>query len=124
MNLSLEDAALFFKLMWALQFYVNRRFNLVPNIPSVERYAKLPQEDKLKVREALYAQPELFDTFINENPANLTEAELQIVASWKNFVAGDFYILKFLKRHTIFLPAKGELFHLQTFDQTLQRLGA
>jgi hypothetical protein len=94
--------------MWAVQFYVNGRLKLVPNIPSAEAYKTRSQEEKMKVREALYQHSELLDDFISENPANLTPAELEIVSSWKQFIAGEFYILKFLKRHTIFLPAKGE----------------
>jgi hypothetical protein len=108
MNLSSEDAALFFKLMWAVQFYVNSRLKLVEQVASAEVYKTLPQEEKMKVREALYQHSELLDDFIAANPANLTPAELEIVHNWKQFVAGDFYIMKFLKKHAIFLPAKGE----------------
>jgi hypothetical protein len=108
MNLSQEDAGLFFKLMWELQFYVNNRLNLIPQIKSTEAYIKLSQEDKFKVREALYQHINLIDDFVRENPAKLPPEELDLVRSWKQFVVGDFYILKFLKRYTIFLPAKDE----------------
>lgn len=108
MNLSREDADLFFKLMWAVQFYVNDHLKLIPDVPSVEVYKTLPQEKKVTVREALYQHIDLLDSFIAENPANLTPAELAIVSGWKGFVAGDFYILKFLKRYTIFVSAKSE----------------
>jgi hypothetical protein len=108
MILAQEDAALFFKLMWAVQFYVNSRLKLVPQVASVEVYQQLSQEDKLKVRTALYQHIDLLDSFIAENPANLTPAELEIVHGWKQFIAEDFYILKFLKRHTIFLTAKSK----------------
>lgn len=107
MNLSREDADLFFKLMWAVQFYVNERLKVAPQVPSREKYKTLPQEQKMKVRKALYEHIDLLDAFIAENPARLSPEELEIVAGWKQFVAGDFYIFKFLKRHTIFMPAKG-----------------
>jgi hypothetical protein len=112
MNLSREDADLFFKLMWAVQFYINGRLKLVPNIPSADVYKTRPQEEKMKVREALYQHPEMLDDFIAENPAKLSPPELEIVSSWKRFVAGEFYILKFLKRHAIFVPAKGRSTHV------------
>lgn len=108
MNLSREDADLFFKLMWAAQFYINDHLKLIPEAPSVEVYKTLPQEKKVTVREALYQHIDLLDSFIAENPANLTPAELAIVSGWKGFVADDFYILKFLKRYTIFVSAKNE----------------
>lgn len=108
MNLSREDADLFFKLMWAVQFYVNERLKLVPLVVARDTYKTLPQEQKMKVRKALYEHIDLLDAFIAENPAKLSPEELEIVAGWKQFMAGDFYIFKFLKRHTIFVPAKGD----------------
>lgn len=108
MNLSCEDADLFFKLMWAVQFYVNERLKVVPPVATRDKYKTLAQEQKMKVRKALYEHIDLLDAFIAENPAKLSPEELEIVAGWKQFMAGDFYIFKFLKRHTIFVPAKGD----------------
>ena len=105
MNLSPKDAHLFFKLMWETQFYINNQFDIVPNVKSAEAYSKLSQEQKVQVRQALYDNIHLLDTFVAENPAGLTGDELNIVQSWKRFVAGKFYILKFLKKHTIFVAA-------------------
>jgi hypothetical protein len=50
MKLSHEDADLFFRLMWKLQFYVNRRLNILSGIESAEVYRTLETNDKLKVR--------------------------------------------------------------------------
>jgi hypothetical protein len=36
MKLSTEDADLFYKLMWRLQFYVNRQRQILPNVASLE----------------------------------------------------------------------------------------
>lgn len=36
MNLSQEDADLFFKLMWDLQFYVNQQRQILTNVKSIE----------------------------------------------------------------------------------------
>jgi hypothetical protein len=49
--------------MWAVQFYVNNRLKLVPKVASVEVYQQLSQEDKLKVRTALYQHIDLLDSF-------------------------------------------------------------
>jgi len=38
MLLSQADAALFFRLMWGLQFYVSQQRQLLPNINSLEEY--------------------------------------------------------------------------------------
>lgn len=105
MNVSHEEANQFFKLMWALQFYVNRQLKLVSGVKSAKEYAKLACEEKLKARDALWAHPELLEAFLVKNPASLSPAEIHIVAGWKQYIAGKFYILRFLKRYAIFLSA-------------------
>jgi len=44
------------------------------------------------VRDALYENPQLIDAFAAENPFGFSDEELDIVRSWKHFVAGDFFI--------------------------------
>jgi hypothetical protein len=105
MNLPREDAELFFRLMWALQHYVNTQLNLVPNVESPEAYKRLDNQEKLKEREALYADPHLLERFVSANPSHLSPDELNIAQGWKRFVAGEFYIFRFLKRYTVFIAA-------------------
>ncbi|MGQ9873268.1 hypothetical protein [Leptodesmis sp.] len=38
MKLSEEDAALFYELMWALQFYLKQQLNLLPEIKTLQQY--------------------------------------------------------------------------------------
>jgi hypothetical protein len=66
MKLSLEDAELFYKLMWPLQFYVNQQRQILPNVDSLEAYIACPQPDKLQVRTALYEDIDLVDAFRRE----------------------------------------------------------
>jgi hypothetical protein len=107
MKLSPEDVTLFYKLMWPLQSYVNQKQNILPNVDSVEVYAKdYNFEAKLPVRNALYEKAELIDAFIDENPARLNDEELAMVWNWKNFVAGDFYIERYLKQGAVLIGGK------------------
>jgi hypothetical protein len=92
--------------MWPLQFYVNQKLDIVPEVDSVESYTKdCDTEEKLPVRNAVYEHTDLIDSFVAENPANLSDAELEIVSNWNNFVAGDFYVERFLKKGTIFIDS-------------------
>lgn len=59
------------------------------------------------MRDALYENIHLLDAFVAENPARLSADELAIVRSWKHFVAGRFYIERFLKKATYFITADG-----------------
>ncbi len=103
MKLSPAEADRFFKLTWGLHHYVNQQRQLIPSVNSVEDYANLPLEEKLPVREALYANPELFDSFVTDNPLGFSDEELAIVSTWKHFVEGEFYIERTLKKYAIFI---------------------
>lgn len=103
MKLSTQDAELFYKLMWRLQFYVNQQRKIVPGVDSVEQYQTLHYEKKQQIRTVLYDNPELIDSFVEENPFKLSAGELNIVRSWKRFVKGNFYIERHLKKHSIWI---------------------
>ena len=109
MNLTPEDAELFYKLMWPLQFYVNQQLNILPRVSSLDKYRdKLTLKEKRQVRDALYENPQLIDAFATENPFDFSDEELDIVRSWKHFVAGDFFIERFLKKAAYFIAARGK----------------
>ena len=106
MILDPDDAERFFKLHKALTLFVNRRLKIVKPPAKSEVIVALPPEHRLKVRDALVKHLDLIDGFVEENPYKLDPDELAIVKSWKDLVAGDFYVLRFLKKHTVFLTAK------------------
>ena len=105
MVLSQADAALFYKLMVGLQSYVCEQLDLYPQVHSPEEYRQLDQQAKLVVRNELYNQPELIDAFVKANPLTLPIAELAIVQHWQNFVAGDFYVERYLPSYSIWIAA-------------------
>ena len=43
------------------------------------------------------------EAFIAENPAQFSPVDLALVASWKYRVAGDFFVICYLKKYTVFL---------------------
>jgi hypothetical protein len=103
MQLSIEDAALFFKLMPALQVFANRRLRIIKDLEDVEQYQKISNEQRIKLRNAFYKQPALIDDFVQENPFGFSPDELAIMSGWKNFIAGDFYIERVLKKYAVFV---------------------
>jgi len=103
MLLSPEDAGLFFKLMPALQVFVNQRLNIVKNLKDTEQYKKISTSDRLTLRDAVYANPEIISAFIGENPYGFSKEELEIVAGWQTCIAGDFFIERILKKYAIFI---------------------
>jgi hypothetical protein len=106
-HISFGEGKLFYKLYAALCSYANGHLNVVQgDFSDPEQFTSLPPEIRLEVRDALYAQPELIDQFVQENPAQLSTEELAIVAGWKHAVIGDFYVFRYLKKYAVFLKAE------------------
>ena len=106
MNLATEDARLFFKLFFALLAYTNRQLKITPKVSAPSDIPKAGGDALMKIRDALYADSELLVRFVGENPEHFTPEELDIVASWKHRVSGEFYLMRHLKKYAVFMPSK------------------
>ncbi|MCK5282508.1 MAG: hypothetical protein KAK00_03805 [Nanoarchaeota archaeon] len=105
-KLSEEDVKLFYKLMHALLFYANKKFNVVKNISSKEELFHVDINETAPLRKNIYKNPEIFDEFVNANPENFSSEELSIVSSWKKFKKGELMLAKHTKEHSIFFDEK------------------
>ncbi len=104
MQLPPEQTARFYRIWLALLRYVNEQQQLVPTFPaSEERNGLLPLSDEMHLRNALWADDGLRERFIAANPADLSSADLAVVASWRYRRAGAFYLVRALKKYTVFL---------------------
>lgn len=103
MKLSEQDGRLFFKLMGELQFYINRKLKIYPEVQSFDDYIKLEQKQKAKIRDALFDNVKIIDSFVQDNPNNYSKEELHIVSSWKNFIRDHFFIERILQKYNIFI---------------------
>lgn len=102
MKLSEKDAKLFFQLMWALQFFVNQKVKILP-INTLDDYLAAPTDQKVKVRETVYENIDLIDSFVRENPQNFSSNHLDIISKWKQFIRGSFFIERQLKKYAVFI---------------------
>ncbi len=121
-----QDVELFFRLHRTLMFFVNQRLKVIPDkLATPEEFAALSPEVRLKVRDALSANVDLIQSFVDENPAHLSEDELDIVRSWRHLVTGKFYVFRELKKYTVFLSttdpaiAYGVLALSQPFEELI-----
>ena len=107
-------------------FFVNRRLKAIPDkLASSEEFAALSPGVRLKVRDALSDNLALIDAFVADNPARLSDDELDIVRSWRHLVTGQFYVFRELKKYTVFLSttdptvAYGVLALSQPFEELI-----
>lgn len=103
MRLPPTDVDYFSNLMRQLQFYANQKLRLLPDIQTIEEFIEIPQSGRISVRNAVYDNLDIIDEFTAENPHGLSDEELAIIAGWKHFVRGEFFIERFLKSHAIFI---------------------
>jgi hypothetical protein len=103
MLLSPDDAELFFKLHRSLMCFVNERLQVISDIDTPDEFSALPPEARLEVRNAFLDETDLIELFVDANPFDLSDEELDVVRSWRHQVAGKFYIFRYLKKYTVFL---------------------
>jgi len=106
MRMSEEDVRLFYKLHPALLFYTNQQMKKSKDVSTLEEFMHSQLEEKVKIRNALCDKIDLIDSFIEENPFEFSAEELEIVQGWRNLVKGEFYLIRYLKKHTIFLDGR------------------
>jgi hypothetical protein len=120
-----QDADLFCKLHRSLMCFVNERLQIVPDVATPEQFSALLPATRLKVRKALLDEMDLIQLFVDANPFNLTDDELEIVRSWKHQFFGKFFVFRYLKNYTVFLSteepavAYGVLALTQPFEELI-----
>ena len=122
MTLDLADGNLFFELMWKLQYYVNQKRGLHKSISSAEEYTNLSTEKKLKARDALWENTELIEAYVQENPDALPAEQLEIIRKWKGFIKGSFFILRHLKKGSIFIGKDDSVYAVHGIQDPLEEV--
>jgi len=103
MILDEKDADLFFELMWELQFYIKEQLEMMPGVDTREKFADVDGTERMEVRNAVWDNPQLIADYVSRNPYHLNSESLTIVAEWQNFLKGQFYIERLLKKYAVFI---------------------
>ena len=123
MKLSEQDSTLFFKLMCNLHFYANRKLKIYPEVQSFDDYVGLDQEQKIKLRNALFDNVKTIDSFVRDNPNNYSREELHIVSSWTSFIRDHFFIERILKKYNIFIR-NNEVYAVSALTQGIDEVSS
>lgn len=102
-NLEEKEADLFYRLYHSLLCFSNGLLHIFEHLEGPEELLKRDQEIQRTLADALFQQPEIIDSFAEENPYQFTEEELQVVRSWKHAVQDRFLLFRHLKRYSVFL---------------------
>jgi len=103
MRLTEKEYFRFLRIHISLIHFTGINERLLSDKMSLEEFKGVDVKTKFPVREALYENPKYFDKFVKENPYNLSNEDLQVVDNFRHFKKGKFWLLKYLKKHSIFL---------------------
>ncbi|MGZ8947384.1 MAG: hypothetical protein ACXW1W_18420 [Methylococcaceae bacterium] len=108
MNLQPDECDQFYRIWWSLLSYANKQTKLLNDFPSQLESGSIKQQDAAIIRNALWASDRLLQDFIDDNPNNLSDADLKLAASWENRVAAKFFIMRHLQKYSLFLNDSGD----------------
>ena len=60
-------------------------------------------DKKIEIRNQILANPDLITQHAQANISDLNEEDLAVAAKFRDFIYGDFFIISYLKKHTLFL---------------------
>ena len=103
MNLPPYQTDRFYRIWFVLLHYVNEQRKLAPGFPDTPGEASIDPSDALQLRNALWADDTLLESFVATNPEGLSSTDLELIASWHYRVAGTFFVVRHLKKYSVFL---------------------
>ena len=107
-TLSPENAKRFFNIMMPLESWINRKYQLFPELGErfTQRDVNMSQVHKLM--NELWGHANSIRDYLAECGDTLSEADRQIISGWTRFVRGRFMIERYLKSGAIFIPVDGK----------------
>ena len=90
--LDTEQAERFLELYGRLLVYVNDRFDAVAGIDTYEEFSEAFLDEIYPIRERLYEEgaESLIADFVAENPAGLSESDLEVIRGWRDYEFCEF----------------------------------
>jgi hypothetical protein len=124
MQLPRHQTDRFYRIWFELLHYVNEQQRLVPNFPDSPKEGSIMPDDALQLRNPLWADDALRESFIATNLAGLSPADLAVIVSWRYRLAGNFFLVRHLKKYSVFLSeqpnhAYGVLGLVSPIDETI-----
>ena len=104
MILTAEQALRFYQLWIPLLDYVNQKHRVDQSLYGMTSPEGLPIASIKRIRDKLWSNKQIIDSYVQRNPNHLSDADLAILMGWKNAIADSFIGLRHLKSGSIFIP--------------------
>lgn len=122
MQLTKAEVERFYAIWTPLILFVNRRLRLVPTMLSAGVDDPMDIREVVKIRDAMWADDSHREAFIAENPAGLPDEDLATVESWRHRRAGAFYCLRHLKKYSVFIGEKNQVYGVLGLTSPLEEV--
>ncbi len=106
MKLDKEEKDLFMDLYFNLLLYADNELKVMDWDEQPSEVEEADSDNLAKIRDALFDNIGVLNSFVQENPVGFTEDKLDLLSKWEHFVKGRFIVYKHLKNHTVFLEAE------------------
>lgn len=123
--LNAEQAERFLELYGRLLVYVNDRFDVVAGIDNYEEFSESFLDELHPIRERLYEEDAaaIVADFVAENPAELSESDLEVVEDWTDYELREFAaVVEHREGDTVFLdPEEPRAFAVTAVHDPFER---
>jgi len=110
MKLTPEETRMFYAAWWPLLHWVNAQHQVLPGAPPISEEQPIPPQRAVAIRDVLWANDGLRETFIEQNPTGLSQELLDLIAGWRYRRADTFTVWKHYKKHTVFFGEDNQAF--------------
>ena len=114
--LSIEDAALFYKLYFGLLEYTNKKYHIEPKLKRFYGQNSIDPALVFPIREYLFKHRHIISKFIRKNPYHFDKDELEIVRGFEYALQDIFSIMKHDNEYAYLLGVNGNFAVKGLFD--------
>jgi len=105
-----DEAKLFYRLLFCIQYYVLINTDKTIKEITLEDYRRLSLNKKIKYRNELWSDNRWIDDYINRNTDNLLIEELKIIEKWKDRITDNFLLERILKKYAVFISSESKVY--------------
>ena len=106
MHLDERQSNIFFDAMDSLLYFVNKRFDVIPDFDMEVRTA-LDETKAAIISRTLWENAAIVDDYCDQNPASLTSTDLADVRLWRNAISGVFTVVRYQDGRAILMNDAG-----------------
>ena len=107
-SLTVRETDLFFSMWLGLLAYVNDKYSISKDFGHPQKLVGLSHKTVAKIKDKLWEHTGLIDEYI-DSVWDMPNEQIQILQGWKKGVAGTFFVLKHLKKYSVFVDDKNKV---------------